>query len=357
MSFFTPTTITTDAALRDLSSPRAKARIAAASALGGAERSRTSEVCEALVRALDDSAAEVRAAAALSTGDLGDAAATEALIARLDDGAPAVRQCAAIALGQLKAKDAFAALAERLAGGPPDLRFQAATSLVEIDPERAIAPLIQALSDADSEVVGAAALALGSTGDPRATEPLAARLGHPAKRTRFDVAYGLAELGDPRAAGPLAEAAGERDLSWDAIEALEALGGPAAGALAQQVIRPVNLEHQLRAAAALLAVAPDHEAADPARRALVQGLSSYRSQRRGLAVQLLGRVGGPWAVAALEKLAHRRAGRALAGDIAAALARSRTPRTDDRDRDRTARSSPPTPDTTGHHGHPDTPPP
>lgn len=325
MTFFSSTTITTDAALRDLSSPRERARIAAASALAGAEASRRAEVCEALIRALDDTSAEVRSAAALSVGDLGDGGATEALVARLDDGAPSVRQCAAIALGRLKAEGAFSALAEKLADGPPDLRFQAATSLVEIDPERAVAPLIQALSDPDSEVVGAAALALGSTGDPRATEPLVAQLGHPAKRTRFDVAYGLAELGDPRAAGPLAEAAGERDLSWDAIEALEALGRPAAGALAGQVNRPVDVEHQLRAAAALLAVAPGHEAADRARRVLVQGLSSYRPARRGLAVQLLGRVGGPWAVAALEKLEHRRAGRALASDIAAALARSRTP--------------------------------
>jgi len=311
MAFFPQTTITTDAALRDLASDKPKVRAAAASALAGAEPERSGEAAGALLRAVDDTDADVRASAILSLAELGDARAVEPIVLRLDDGAPAVRQCAAIALGRMRAASAFDPLARALADGPPDLRFQAATSLVEIDPARALAPLVAALADRDAEVVGAAALALGAVGDPAAIEPLAARLDHAAPRTRFDIAYALAGLGDARAGDTLAAAGVDAELSWDAIEALEGLG--IAGPLADLIDRAPDAEHRLRAAAALLACAPDHARAGHARAVLEQALTGWRARRRTLALELVAKIGGGWAIEVLERLAAARP--RLRGDI------------------------------------------
>ncbi|HTE52942.1 MAG TPA: HEAT repeat domain-containing protein [Kofleriaceae bacterium] len=344
MTFFPSNTITTDAALRDLTSERPGTRAAAASALAGCEPTRRGESAVALLHAIDDPDAEVRAAAALSLGelgadgdlpDLGDLgddgpSPTEALILRLDDGAPAVRQCAAVALARMKATAALEPLRRALAAGPPDLRFQAATSLVEIDPASAAAPLTTALGDADGEVAGAAALGLGAIGDPAAAAAIAALLEHTRPRTRFDAAYALAELGDERAVPFLAQATAERDLAWDAIEALEAIGRPAAEALARLVTkeRALDPEHRLRAATALLAIAPDHPEAPAAQRALLDPLRSWWRRRRGLAIDLLARVGGPWATGPLEQLRNTPSGRRLADEIGEALRRigERAPR-------------------------------
>ncbi|HWM88704.1 MAG TPA: hypothetical protein VNO33_22795, partial [Kofleriaceae bacterium] len=82
-------------------------------------------------------------------------------------------------------------------------------------------------------------------------------------------------------------------------------------------------EHRLRAAAALLAVAPDHPAAGAAQRSLLEPLRGWRRRRRGLAVELLGRVGGAWAAAALEQLRASPAGRRMADEIGDALRRIR----------------------------------
>jgi HEAT repeat protein len=335
MSMFPPSTITTEAALRDLASPRPRVRAAAAAALAECDPARRVEAAVALVAAVDDPDADVRAAAALSLGeiggheevdltDLGDGGpgAVEALVLRLDDGAPAVRQCAAVALGRMRAAAAIEPLRHALVDGPPDLRFQAATSLVEIDPAAAAGPLGAALADPDPEVVGAAALGLGAIGDPTAAEKLAPLLAHAVPRTRFDAAYALAELGDERAIPVLSTAATDRELGWDAIEALEAFGAPSAAALARiGADRGLDPEHRLRAAAALLAIAPDHSSAADARRWLLEPLRGWWRRRRGLAVELLGRVGGAWAVAPLEELRASPSGRRLGDEIGEALRR------------------------------------
>ncbi|HLU66635.1 MAG TPA: HEAT repeat domain-containing protein, partial [Kofleriaceae bacterium] len=322
-ALFPQPAITTDAALRDLGSPKPRVRAAAAAALGDAEPDRRGEVVDALITALDDLDPDVRASSALSLADLGDPRAVEPLVLRMDDGVPAVRQTAAVALGRMRAAAAFEPLRQALADGPPDLRFQAATSLVEIDPPRALDPLVAALDDPDPEVVGAAALGLGSIADPAAIEPLARRLDHPAARTRFDVAYALAQLGDARASSTLVNLAGERELSWDAIEGLELVGGKAAAARLAQLCRggPAP-EHRLRAAAALLVVAPEHEDVPRARQVLTDALRGRRFRRRALAIQLLGHVGGRWAQATLEEARTGPLGRKHADEIAEALAQA-----------------------------------
>jgi HEAT repeat protein len=355
-------TITFEAALRDLDSPRERVRMQAAHALGDVVTPEArARAVPALIRALHDNRFEVRAEAALALGDLESEDAVPALAARFADDAPAVRQAAVIALGRLGFDSAFAAVARALAEGPPDLRFQAATSLAEIDAARAREPLLAALGDGDGEVVGAVAVALGAIGETRAIAPLAALLESWARpETRFDVAYALADLGDARAVDVLGGFVDDRRVGWDAIEALERLGAKlGAGPEAMPDGRPgaergsgdgvlLGQEHAdadavrsaaagylapllrrrlldpmlgLRAAAAILALDPDNPAVEPARAALLAGLGTRKREHRGLAIDLLARVGGGWAVGPLQRLRSRRAGKPFHEEIDEALAR------------------------------------
>jgi len=319
-------TMTAEAAVRDLARGAPRSRIAAAHALGDVAADDRDRARAALVAALTDDRGEVRAEAATSLGSLGagpgvpdDAAVVAALVVRLDDGLPTVRQAAAIALGTLGHGDGFAPLVAALRDGPADLRFQAATSLCEIDRIAAFGPLAASVDDPDPQVLGAVALALGATGDGRAAGHLARLLEHRDRGVRFDAAYALAQLGDRRGRAELWDALGDRDRAWDAIVVTEQLAEPESiGRLARCLDdRALPPEVGVRAAAALIALAPTHAAA---RAHLVAALGHRKLPVRGLAVDELARVGGPWAEAALTGLAGRWRGRELREPIAAALA-------------------------------------
>ena len=323
MSFLFPSsTITLDAALRDLAQGSPKARAAAAQALGDVEEpTEKRRAVDALIHALDDDRLEVRAEACAALGTLGDASALAPLIKRLDDGAPPVRQNAAIALGTLAHADGFAPLAQALTEGPADLRFQAATSLAEIDQARAYDPLVAALGDRDPQVVAAAALSLGAIGDPRATPLLVGKLDHADAATRFDVAYALSELGDPRGRDVLVAALGDVDRAWDGVDALARL---ATADDAEALGRALTSKHTppeatVLAAGAVLKIAPHSAHHDAARRVLLAALAARKTHVRGLAVEQLGAIGGGWATAPLEKLARSGKGAELLDAIAAAL--------------------------------------
>ncbi len=305
MSFLFPsTTITFDAALRDLGSGSVKARAAAAHALGGvSDAVEKRRAVDALVRALDDDRPEVRAEAAASLGELREPGALPALLKRLGDGVAGVRQSAAIALGTIGHPDAFAPLVEALQSGPADLRYQAATSLAEIDPARALEPVLAALGDADAQVVGAAALSLGAIGErdrARCVAALAPKLEHAEPATRFEVAYALAELKDPAGRSVLVGMTADPGRAWDAVTALGWLG--AADELRAVVAnRKVPQEAQLLAAGKLLGIDGDDAAA---RKLLLEALASRKPHLRGLAVEQLGETGGAWAKPPLERLAR-----------------------------------------------------
>jgi hypothetical protein len=85
--------------------------------------------------------------------------------------------------------------------------------------------------------------------------------------------------------------------------------------------RSLDVMLVLRAAAAILALDPDNPAAESARARLLAGLSARKREHRGLAIDLLARVGGSWAVAALERLRGRRAGKPFQEELSEALAR------------------------------------
>ncbi|MBV8757538.1 MAG: HEAT repeat domain-containing protein [Deltaproteobacteria bacterium] len=305
MSFLFPSsTITFDAAMRDLGSGSAKARAMAAHALGGVtdivEKRRA---VDALVRALDDDRPEVRGEACASLGELREPGALPHLIKRLADGAAMVRQSAAIALGTIAHADGFAPLVESLQTGPADLRYQAATSLAEIDPARALEPVLAALGDADPQVVGAAALSVGAIGErdrERCIAALMTKLDHTDPGARFEVAYALAELNDPAGKASLAAMVTDPGRAWDAVTAL---GWIAAEAELRAAVtnRKVPPEAQLLAAGCLLGVAPDDAAAQ---KLLIDALTSRKPHLRGLAIEQLGETGGPWAKQPLERLAR-----------------------------------------------------
>jgi HEAT repeat protein len=353
VSFLFPSsTITFDAAMRDLVQGSPKARAMAAQALGDVtDPTEKRRAVDALIRALEDDRPEVRAEACGSLGSLEEPLAIPGIVKRLDDGVPVVRQHAAIALGSLRHADGFAPLATALREGPADLRFQAATSLAEIDAARAydpLDPLVAALGDADPQVVGAAALSLGAIGDARARPLVAAVLGHADAGARFDAAYALAELGDPAGLAILADGIGEPERAWDAITALGVLGGldpasrpSAAGDGADPApspparpddraqlgeamgraltLRKVPPEATVLAAGTLLRVAPESRHHDAARRVLLAALNARKVHVRGLAVEQLGAVGGPWARAPLDKLARSGKGGEVLEAIAQAL--------------------------------------
>ncbi len=323
MSFLFPSsTITIEAALRDLASGSSKARVHAAHALGEvtdpAEKRRA---IDALIRALHDDQAEVRAEACAALGTLDDPTPVPELIKRLDDGVALVRQNAAIALGSVASTDGFAPLAAALRNGPPDLRFQAATSLAEIDPARAFDHVVAALTDSDPHVSSAAALAVGAiagevtTLAPRAVAALAPQLDHIDSGMRFDVAYALAEIGHPSGRNLLASALTDAERSWDAVTALAKIG--ATNELERAIAsRNIPREAATLAAGRLLMFAPSYERA---RQVLVDALGSRALHIRGIAVEQLAEVGGSWARLPLEKLARSRRGATLREAIAAAL--------------------------------------
>jgi HEAT repeat protein len=287
-------TITFDAALRDLASPDVRARVSAADALGdvpdGEDRA---AAARALASALKDPRFEVRRSAVLALGELAPHTPVEAVVALLDDDHPQVRQSAAIALGRLGDERGFEPLARALEEGPADLRFQAAPSLVEIDAERAYQPLVAAIKDGDPEVRASVACALGFIGDRRAAGSIAELLDDGFADARFEAALALARLGDPRGAGQLIGwLEKELDRAYPAIEALESLKeATAAGALAR-LVRKLLAPRQLRvrAAGALLMVAPDGPDAAFARAFLERNARSRRPEVRGLAEEALARL-------------------------------------------------------------------
>ncbi len=262
------------------------------------------------------------AGAVRSLGELGQLAALEPIVKAMDSTDSSLRQLAAVSLGRLAVEGCFDALENALANGPSDVRYQAARSLVEIDPERAAAPLLASLANQeDPEIVGALALGVGEIGDRANADAIAVHLESPRDETRFEVAYSLALLGDGRGLEILASALDGKQTAWDAIDGLERIATErAADALASvQNLRRVAPEIPLRAAGALVAIAADHEGADDARKFLLASLSAWKHHLRALAIAELGRVGGPWAFAELNRLRSRRRGALLREEIDDAL--------------------------------------
>jgi HEAT repeat protein len=291
---FKPPKLTLDAAVRDVRSKDPRVRAAAANALGDASEEDRPRAAEALMGVLSDDRYEVRVAAALALGDLGDRSAVEPLIEKLEDVHSEVRQSAAIALGRLGDERGFAPLAAALAEGSADLRFQAAASLVEIDPQRAYDPLVAAVGDGDAEVRANVAAALGEIGEKRAAGWIADLLEDAAPDVRFEAAYALARFGDARAVEPLIGFLGDAKRQYETIEALEMIGDRRASTYLATILGKLLTARliRVRAAAALLKIEPEHTAAPQARKLLEKAARSGREEIAGLATESLERLSG-----------------------------------------------------------------
>jgi HEAT repeat protein len=291
------TSITFEAALRDLGSKDGRVRAAAADALGDLPEDTTEDeralATRGLLGRLRDDRFEVRVTAAFSLGTLHAAESVPALIDALRDSSSEVRQAAAISLGRIGGEAAWAGLEATLAEAPPDVRFQAIASLAEIDGPRAYDRVVQAVSDGDPEIRSQAAAILGELGESRAAGWLADLLADPNPGVRFSAARSLGFLGDARGADELVRALADGgDRALDAAEALElARATRAADALAavlKRFLAPKTLK--VRAAAALVAVAPTHAEAERARDYLRLQSQSKAADVRGLAEQALARL-------------------------------------------------------------------
>lgn len=129
----------------------------------------------ALLAALDDESAAVRAEAARGAGTVGREAATESLL-RLATADPSVevRMSAIYGLGETRDHRAVDSLLALLADTQEDprVRGQAAEVLGHFGGDRALEALIAALSDPSPEVRYWSAFALGEIGDSRALPAL-----------------------------------------------------------------------------------------------------------------------------------------------------------------------------------------
>lgn len=186
----------------------------------------------ALVAALGDADANVRAAAAEALGAIGPAASEgySGLVAHLKHGVPVIR---ALAKFGSDARQAEAELIARLGDPDPAIRWNAARALGKIHAGPAgIEALVRACTDKVPEVREHAAEALGDIGPPAASAvpALTGLLSDENFKVRRDSARSLGKI------GPAAKAAAEalRKLATDpeqsvraaAAQALKDLGEP-----------------------------------------------------------------------------------------------------------------------------------
>ncbi len=190
-----PTAATLQAGLR---SPRESARV---DAVRASARPRGVEAVPHLAGAMLrlDQPVQVRAAAALALGRIGDGIAVKALAEALRDPSPEVRYSAALSLGRMPA-DGVATRLERVLREDPSWqpRYAAAIALGRMRKPFAAFPLADALSsDPAWQVRQQAARSLSDLGTDHALAALAVGLHDPEPSVRAAAGAALAESGGP----------------------------------------------------------------------------------------------------------------------------------------------------------------
>jgi len=168
----------------------------------------------ALMAALDDPSAKIRAAVARALGAY-DAVVTRAALTRaLGDAVPDVRRAAIGALGDAPDAGTVVLLAGILTSDPDHTtRLAAVQMLAASGDPAAVAPLTAFLRGATAEdawALAEAIAALVEAGPAVALAPLIALLDHPAAALREQALAGLTDLRDP-AAGPALRAYAARE--------------------------------------------------------------------------------------------------------------------------------------------------
>ncbi|HUE97390.1 MAG TPA: M56 family metallopeptidase, partial [Longimicrobiaceae bacterium] len=199
------------------------------------------DVVDALVRALEDPAPEVRRSAVNSLRDIGDLSGVAALEALLDDPDDDVRLAAEAVLGLRPAPDNLVfpatsparprqatldSLTALLSSPDAPFRLSAARALGNLASSRTTGALVQTLDDEDWRVREAAASALGNIGDPAAIPGLLRAWPDPDDHVRASIVSALGEIGGLAGTPPVIEALAdnERHVRHSAAEALGKLG-------------------------------------------------------------------------------------------------------------------------------------
>jgi HEAT repeat protein len=229
------------------------------------DRTRAQDVPR-LIRLLNSEDEDMRLAAAIALGWIGDCRAVEPLLAMLGDNDALVRKVAVDSLGLVGDARAVEGIGDVLKGDAvEENRASAAWALGRIGGEQSLGLLIGALSDKGGEVRYAAVTALGDMKDIRALQPLLnvygqvnmdrlqrslAGLGseavpqlleaferHPRESVRHLAACVLGDIKDPRAIEPLIAALSRSDIYSSAQEALVRIGEPALEPLMRAMTR------------------------------------------------------------------------------------------------------------------------
>jgi HEAT repeat protein len=216
-------------------------RLAVAQALHGPLTLADSDTraADALARALSDTDAEVRAAAAdsLDAPNATARRALPALVLALGDSNLEVAKAALGALGSIGDATVFDAVAALLNAPDPGVQSAAVQALGALGDKRAVDPLLKALGGDDEGVRAAAALALGAVGERSSLPPMLAVLkGDGAARVRAKAARGLGrpEWADAVLVPLKGAACGDRDPAVRAA-ALTALGTIASAPAAEAI--------------------------------------------------------------------------------------------------------------------------
>jgi HEAT repeat protein len=242
-------------------------------------------------------------------------AARRAVERSLRDGEPTVRLLAIDALAKQETAPSFVPIAEASEDDNRDVRLRAVRLLGESHEARAVLPLLARLGDADRQVRLAAVRALGAAGDRRAGPALRRQLADPVDEIRVAVVDAIGQLALADAVPALAALARRRpadEVARRAILALGNVGGPVALAVLVDQLDDPTLADETAGALRRLG-----ESALPA---LLDQATNGSPAGSALAVTLLGQLAAgtgprgadPKIVRALTGMVERRSGATLA---------------------------------------------
>jgi HEAT repeat protein len=187
---------------------------------------------QAFAELLDADRPELRMAAAVGLGQVGDERVTPVLVDHLDDGESRVRVRMARACGRVGDPRAVEPLADRRDDEAPTVRRAVASALGRIGTREALAAL-EPLVDDDSESIRRTAVdALGDFRSVEPVEPLVAALHDPSEGVRRTAVFALVEV---LSNAPAARSHEARETALDELDAVDAgsVVGPLAAILTE----------------------------------------------------------------------------------------------------------------------------
>jgi HEAT repeat protein len=259
---------------------------------------KSNEVVNELLKALEDSDKDVRRNAAETLANIGTETAIAGLLKALEDSDNYVRRKAAEALGNIGTETAIAGLLKALEDSDDDVRWKAAEALGNIGSETAILGLLKALAHSDEDVRGNAAFAFGNIGSETAIAGLLKALEHSSEGVRGKAVEALGNIGSETAIPGLLKALedSDDDVRRYAASALGNIGSETAIPGLLKALEDSNKDVRRYAASALGNIGS--ETAIPG---LLKALEDSDEYVRMYAASALGNIGSETAIAGLLK--------------------------------------------------------